>query len=1074
MDDELEIFIRERRARVAEDKASLEQDPPYMDLKAKPHRAYGFTVKENIPPKSKTQGKEDSCGVGLPLGVEYERKKQRLQHELRMDYRRYMAQQQAGVLSEQRPPSHRDAATLTEDSRELLRALRLAEGKPLCSEDDEERASVPPWHCDRLWDSEEKEKEEELMMEGRRHRQTGAEATHERRRLNKTDNGEKRENPGRGSRAKDEDPEIVTGFIIGADNTEEVLRRRKERYRQELQEQIAEQHMIKKREKDFGLKVAATGANDPKKQPDRIRQLGLGRRGYPGESDGSLRALCNNVRVGVRERETPPPPELPHVAFQSPRLEYSSTLSLSPNSQPAPPSFPRASDTPRIPLFPPHPPSTEAFRSPYGEPHHYYGSRNLLEPNMAAYYGHLSVPGAGLPVSYWNLPPGGALSSQLGHHSPHSQHSGSSCPEPPTQLKNESAAGSQLRVFPSDRSRSTRERILSYREELKKQIQEQQEQRRVEIEEREQYEAKLEADIKKHQPWGRGGGGAPLRDCTGNLIADLNQMHKLNEEAYMNPEQWQRRATAPRAELPDPSKRVSGTVAERSSHDSSDRLSGFTPVATPQFARGSVFSNQPSQQQLHEQDQYKAYLKQQIDEKMLKKAEEKEQMRLEEEKEEKRLAEQRARIQREYDEEQERKKGKEMELKAKNEELIQLAEQRKNDTEMKKKEVEEKEREAVRRQYERERQARVDEVYRQPSPPIPALQGKHGRQQYTPRPPTVDSQQSSAPLSELSFSGLQSPPVPARRNQLRAAGDQWEVYSELSALRRQLRCEQKRLQHSPEWEEPESPLSDRQRERPPVDVFEMARLRLQAPVRRPNSRNPEPRNPEPRNLQRIHDSLLLKYTDGESRLGFSEVPKLEEVGVASRRRRGYRDPYQQSSQTSTAQDDYFDLSPLHQNEYLRSAMGGSAQGSLLESESAFIDRLGEAFPVPHTPELEKAPQPGQLSARERRRLAKQDGASSQHEAYSAHSGGILQQEVEPRGGGRSYRAVQLMALSRRGNTAGPEDLSDDDCSPPGFSLHNGNRRGSVDTVSMDPWMRPGTSDTLNCLDQPSRRERLVT
>lgn len=49
-------------------------------------------------------------------------------------------------------------------------------------------------------------------------------------------------------------------------------------------------------------------------------------------------------------------------------------------------------------------------------------------------------------------------------------------------------------------------------------------------------------------------------------------------------------------------------------------------------------------------------------------------------------------------------------LKAKNEELIQLAEQRKNDTEMKKKEAEEKEREAVRRQYERERQARVDEV----------------------------------------------------------------------------------------------------------------------------------------------------------------------------------------------------------------------------------------------------------------------------------------------------------------------------------------------------------------------------
>lgn len=55
-------------------------------------------------------------------------------------------------------------------------------------------------------------------------------------------------------------------------------------------------------------------------------------------------------------------------------------------------------------------------------------------------------------------------------------------------------------------------------------------------------------------------------------------MHKLNEEAYSNPEQWQRRTTAAvtthRAELPDPNERVSGTVAECSIHDSSDRLSG--------------------------------------------------------------------------------------------------------------------------------------------------------------------------------------------------------------------------------------------------------------------------------------------------------------------------------------------------------------------------------------------------------------------------------------------------------------------------------------------------------------------
>lgn len=45
-----------------------------------------------------------------------------------------------------------------------------------------------------------------------------------------------------------------------------------------------------------------------------------------------------------------------------------------------------------------------------------------------------------------------------------------------------------------------------------------------------------------------------------------------------------------------------------------------------------------------------------------------------------------------------------------------------------------------------------------------------------------------------------------------------------------------------------------------MDVFDMARLRLQAPVRRPNSRKMEPRN-----LQRIHDSLQLKHA-GNRRL----------------------------------------------------------------------------------------------------------------------------------------------------------------------------------------------------------------
>ncbi|XP_037531039.1 centrosome and spindle pole-associated protein 1 [Nematolebias whitei] len=348
------------------------------------------------------------------------------------------------------------------------------------------------------------------------------------------------------------------------------------------------------------------------------------------------------------------------------------------------------------------------------------------------------------------------------------------------------------------------------------QIQEQQELRRLEREERERYEVQLEADMKNHQPWGRGGGGAPLRDSNGDLIADLNQMHKQNEEAYINPEVRQRRASAARTscqgERPDYTEEgSSGAVPEYKNHNIKDRIPGFTHVQTPQFARGNVFAVQPTKQ-LQEQDKYKAYLKQQIEEKMHKKADEREQHRLEEEREEKRLAEQRARIKKEYEEEQERKKRKELEQKAKNEELIQLAEQKKNEAKRKKKEAEEKETAALRRQYERERQARVDEVYREPSPPIPTLQRKHGQDQQLPRPPTVNSQNSTAPVSARSSSGIQSPPVPACRNQLRAAEDHHDVFSELSALRWQLRSEQKRVERhlqKGEWEELDSSISMR-------------------------------------------------------------------------------------------------------------------------------------------------------------------------------------------------------------------------------------------------------------------------
>lgn len=52
-------------------------------------------------------------------------------------------------------------------------------------------------------------------------------------------------------------------------------------------------------------------------------------------------------------------------------------------------------------------------------------------------------------------------------------------------------------------------------------IREREERRKKEREEKEEYEAKLEAEMRTYNPWGKGGGGAPLRDAEGNLISTL-------------------------------------------------------------------------------------------------------------------------------------------------------------------------------------------------------------------------------------------------------------------------------------------------------------------------------------------------------------------------------------------------------------------------------------------------------------------------------------------------------------------------------------------------------------------------
>nr|XP_014014977.1 unnamed protein product [Salmo salar] len=1178
----LDRFLEEQMAKVANERACLEEEePPYMTVKTKSDNVN--SVKENAAPFdwASTQrglpnpGREESSGLSLQLGAEYEQKKQKLQQELRLDYRRYVAQKkdlhagepgpQAQGLSLpigerrfakdklrdernkeynlflkgrpgkirrpltnaskvqapetvsptvlysppaipeaqhntqlnhggqpwERLPSRRDAATLTDRGTgtegQAPRGRRHWElHRPEESLERWERRR--PRRRSRRRDeynSEEEEEKFEFLERGRSRRSREPEYTgrRERRIVNHSPDRVLRESReveppvvheedfrdrirksqsvtpkpnavmpaamktaerSRSAAHKDK-AEFFTGLMIGETEGDVATQRRKDRYRQELLEQMAEGQRNKKKEKDLELRVAATGAIDPEKQPDRIMQFGAVNREYEGRrrdipyrpgvgldalgTNSSPRPRQERPEAGTEERG---PPGRPRVAFPSPPMDYTNILGKLtgaggprlemgagagagagmgvPGGAPLNEDFHRSLSStlgeivaPRIAsLPPPLPPTlTDAYRTPYDEAYYYYGARNPLDKNLL-YYGPQG--GGGQPMVFQNLPPG--MIPPPGHQGARGayQHA-------------VALPGAGLGVGAiGERPKQSKESVLNYQEALRQQeeirrewsqhfskIQEREERKRQEREKRDRYDAKIEAEMKAYDPWGKGGGGAPLKDDRGNLISDLNRMHRINKEVYVNPESRDRRW--PQGSVG----RIGGGggLTPRG-------ISGFSFAQTSQFARSNVFSDQPTPQQLQEQDIYKDYLKQQIEEKRSKEAKERDRERMEEEREEKRLAEQRVLIQQEFEEEQQRRKQKEIEQSAKNEELIRQAEERRKEADRKSREEEERESKTLRQQVERERQARKEESQRDPSPPIPALQKRLGKQHLSPRPPSAVSQLSSRALSERSMSAPHSPPVPARRNQLRATEDQQQgVISELSTLRRQLRSEQRRLEGQllqSDREETDTPLYTRRRGRPHGDVFEMALIRAQGSSRRPNSGTAAAAAHV--NMQNIREFNQLKYRDYPNGDAGSPSPAQAQVNLRSRQPSAQERDSRRPARRRDFEDDM--VTPGGQ----RDDEGQPDAQSLFSVASLNIEGVKD---------------------RNQRRIRRLDDFND----HDWRSGGLSANEGDH--------------LSLRSTP------------------YHQDRRVSVETVATEPWLRPGTSDPLNRLGTgQNRRERPVT
>ncbi|XP_029955933.1 LOW QUALITY PROTEIN: centrosome and spindle pole associated protein 1 [Salarias fasciatus] len=585
----------------------------------------------------------DNVGFGFLLGNEYERRKQKLRKELQLESRHHFSQEEDLRGGEPHPqpealslpiddrtsakeptPSRRDAATLTESlhdgRRSQAQAPRRQQRKRwfICAPGD-------PRYREEELDTDEDEEFESRRQGAHAEERPGEDSRRERsqkrtpQHTNETDSAmnsddrtlesdlqmkrslrtDPRPAPGSGK----EVAEPATGLMIGAAEEQTVAQMRKERYKQELLKQIEEQKRNKVREKTLELRVAATGATDPEKDPDRIKHFGP----------------VNQQRARVRQ-------EVPHRPGKDPeakveglnpderagdsRVDHSAALRQLPGkrvsgigARPRVQSGDCFSEdyhkdfsnmlgdmaVPRVAAFDPliAPSVPETYKTPYDAAYYYYGARHPLEPNLLFNQPGLSGSAghSGNIVNPFQRPP---RVKSSGHLQAADQHGASPL------------GGAELH---QDRAKQRRESSQSYQEALRQQIEEKEEQKRREK------DRKVEAQMLIYNPWGRSGGGAPNTDPTGNIICDLRKMRRFSEKTFRNP---------------SPSHQPPG------------------------------FGDEASQQKLDVQNEYKEALQQQIEERRRKQEEERERIREEEEKEERRLARREARILQEYEDEQRR------------------------------------------------------------------------------------------------------------------------------------------------------------------------------------------------------------------------------------------------------------------------------------------------------------------------------------------------------------------------------------------------------------------------------------
>ncbi|XP_063339281.1 centrosome and spindle pole-associated protein 1 [Pelmatolapia mariae] len=796
--------------------------------------------------------------------------------------------------------------------------------------------------------------------------------------------------------------DFATGLLIGATEEQETTQMRKEQYRQELLRQIAEKQRKKMEEKRLELRVY------PEKEPDRMQQLGSVNRHYNSLSQDVLHKLGKNLEAKGKhlnpslengkptenaDERAPPGKsqvdvitalrQLPGKTVPSngmellqgvPSLDYfSEDYHRDFSNILGEVTIPRvASVAPALPPIVPH-----NYKTPYDADYYYYGTRNPLDPHLP--HNPNGLPGGNRQSENTKIlsqTPRPLRSS--GHNEETHQH------------------GASALVFEelhAEKSKQRRESVLSYQETLRQQIKEREEHRRIEKEESSRLNAKIEAEMKAYNPWGRSGGGAPIRDQKGNLVSDLNQMHRINEASYRNP-------------VPTPGTETSSPI--------SHRLTG-------------------SDETLQQQDSYRAALKQQIEENKRKQQEEREQIRIEEEKEEKRLAMQRACLQEEYEEEQ-RKEKRRTEHKLKNQGWIHEAETRRQKQE--KVVRQEKETKKVPQTTRVEKDSRLN-YERQPSPPIPTLQKKLAN--LAPyRPSSVLSQHSSRTNRSVSAPHHRPPDeIPSQQD------DQQEVIRKLSALRSYLRKEQQQLEvQIGRTDSHETHYNLVNRRRPRAEALKSAHREAVLS----SARSPSPADAHA-NRQNIREFIQLKHRDTTSREEVRTLypdPPADAQSLDIQQQALLREQQHKIRLMRRQEDGDFLGRQLGNYNPIKNPGRATHRNPILPSESSFIDYSGEA-------REQRSPQP-----------------SAEHQERTAPRTRLNYDEVADKGGDNLPAVPSLNNQNKRHITK-PDSHSGDhsvkdwlpgdeaDVSSLGSAM---GRRVSVDTVATELWLRPGTSGAV--------------